>query len=124
MRKPVPPPDPVAFLPLRPVELEILVTLAAGERHGYAIIQETEARTDGALRLETGTMYRALHRLVKSGLAKPMARRAVDPGDDERRRYYAITDLGRRVAAAEAARLARLVAAARAAHLLPLPRLT
>lgn len=124
MRKPAPRPDPDAFLPLRPVELEILVTLAAGERHGYAIIQETEARTDGALRLETGTMYRALHRLVKSGLAKPTARRAVDPNDDERRRYYAITDLGRRVAAAEAARLARLVTAARAAHLLPLPRLT
>jgi len=124
MRKPATAPDPDDFLPLRPVELEILVTLAAGERHGYAIIQETEARTDGALRLETGTMYRALHRLVKVGLAKPTARRAVDETDDERRRYYAITDLGLRVAAAEAARLARLVSAARAAHLLPLPRLT
>jgi DNA-binding PadR family transcriptional regulator len=124
MRKPPALQDADTFLPLRPVELEILVTLAAGERHGYAIIQETEARTDGALRLETGTMYRALHRLVKSGLAKPTARRAVDPADDERRRYYAITDLGRRVAGAEAARLARLVAAARAAHLIPLPRLT
>jgi len=124
MRKPAPTPDADEFLPLRPVELEILVTLAAGERHGYAIIQETEARTDGALRLETGTMYRALHRLVKSGLARPTVRRAVDDGDDERRRYYAITDLGRRVASAEAARLARLVAAARSARLLPLPRAT
>jgi DNA-binding PadR family transcriptional regulator len=112
------------FLPLRPVELEILVTLAAGERHGYAIIQETEARTDGALRLETGTMYRALHRLVKAGLARPTARRAVDDTDDERRRYYTITDLGRRVAGAEAARLARVVAAARAAKLIPVPRPT
>jgi len=117
-------PRPDDFLPLRPVELEILVTLAAGERHGYAIIQETEARTDGTIRLETGTLYRALHRLVKAGLAKPTARRAADSGDDERRRYYAITDLGRRVARAEAARLSRLVAAARAANLLPLPRPT
>ena len=114
--------DPADFLPLRPVELEILVTLAAGERHGYAIIQETEARTDGALRLETGTMYRALHRLVKTGLARPTARRAVDESDDERRRYYAITDLGRRVASAESARLARLVAAARSARFLPQTR--
>ena len=124
MPKPPAAPDTEALLPLRPVELEILVTLAAGERHGYAIIQETEARTDGALRLETGTMYRALHRLVKSGLAKPTARRAVDPDDDERRRYYAITDLGRRVAAADLARLARLVNAARGARLIPLTRLT
>jgi DNA-binding PadR family transcriptional regulator len=117
-------PEPDDFLPLRPVELEILVTLAAGERHGYAIIQETDARTDGSLRLETGTLYRALHRLVKAGLAKPTARRAAGDSEDERRRYYAITDLGRRVAAAEAARLSRLVAAARAANLLPLPRPT
>ena len=115
------PPDPSSFLPLRPVELEILLTLAHGERHGYAIIQETEARNEGALRLETGTMYRALRRLVHDGLAAPTARRPHDhDGDDERRRYYTITALGRRVAGAEAARLARLVAAARAAKLIPL----
>ena len=116
------PKDPEDFLPLRPVELEILITLAAGERHGYAIIQETEARTDGALRLETGTMYRALRRLVVEGLAAPTTRRASDDNDDERRRYYAITALGRRVATAEASRLARLVAAARAARLITSPR--
>jgi DNA-binding PadR family transcriptional regulator len=115
--------EPEDFLPLRPVELEILITLAQGERHGYAIIQETEARTDGALRLETGTMYRALRRLVTDGLATPTTRRASDDNDDERRRYYAITALGRRVAAAEAARLARLVQAARAARLITNPRL-
>jgi DNA-binding PadR family transcriptional regulator len=118
MRKP-PPQDPGSFLPLRPVELEILLTLAHGERHGYAIIQETEARNEGAMRLETGTMYRALRRLVHDGLATPTERRTPDDSNDERRRYYAITALGRRVAAAEAARLARLVAAARAAKLLP-----
>ena len=112
---------PSAHLPLRPVEFEILLTLANGERHGYAIIQETEARSNGELKLETGTMYRALQRLVTDGLAKPSMRRAVAESDDERRRYYAITQLGRQVAAAEAARMARLVAAARAARLLPAP---
>ena len=113
-------PNPETFLPLRPVEFEILLTLAAGERHGYAIIQETEARTAGAVKLETGTMYRALRRLVSTRLAKPGARRPLshDP-DDERRRYYAITSLGRAVAAAEAERMARLVSAARSAQLLP-----
>ena len=108
--------------PLRPVEFDILLTLATGERHGYAIIQDVEARSDGAVQLETGTMYRALRRLVADGLARPTIRRPPDKSsDDERRRYYAITQLGRRVAAAEAARLARLVAAARAANLWPEP---
>lgn len=110
---------------LRPIEFEILLTLADGERHGYAIIQEVEARSDGRMRLETGTLYRALRRLVAEGYAKPMARRSprdVDAvHDDERRRYYSITPLGRAVAAAEAARLARLVAAAQAAKLLSKP---
>ena len=108
-----------AYLPLRPVEFEILLTLAHGERHGYAIIQETEARSGGSIVLETGTMYRALRRLVADGLAKPTARRPVDDSGDERRRYYAITALGRQVAAAEAERMARLIAVARAARLLP-----
>jgi DNA-binding PadR family transcriptional regulator len=113
--------SPDEFLPLRPVEFEILLTLAHGERHGYAILQETAARSEGALRLETGTMYRALRRLVQGGLAAPTKRRAPQDGGDERRRYYEITALGRRVAAAEATRMARLVSDARAAHLLPLP---
>lgn len=115
---------PSDFLPLRPVEFEILLTLAEGERHGYGILQETEARTAGAMRLGTGTMYRALRRLVHDGLAVPTGRRAPDDADDERRRYYAITPLGRRVASAEAARMARLVAAARAVRLLPRPAAT
>ena len=114
--------EPEDFLPLRPVELEILITLAQGERHGYGIIQETESRSDGALRLETGTMYRALRRLVTEGLASPTTRRSSSDDDDERRRYYAITALGRKVAAAEAARLSRLVQAARAARLITNPR--
>lgn len=107
------------FLPLRPVEFEILLTLAAGERHGYAILQEVADRSDGALQLETGTMYRALRRLVDAGFVRPAARRPARDADDERRRYYAITALGSRVATAEAERMARLVASARQAKLLP-----
>jgi DNA-binding PadR family transcriptional regulator len=118
-------PPPSSAHPLRPVEFEILLTLADGEHHGYAIIQEIEARSGGDVRLETGTLYRALRRLVADGYAKPSARRppseTVDAHDDERRRYYAITPLGRTVAAAEAIRLARLVAAARSAKLLGRP---
>jgi DNA-binding PadR family transcriptional regulator len=110
-----------AHLPLRPVEFEILLTLANGERHGYAILQEIAERSEGAVELETGTMYRALRRLVESGLARPAARRITREAEDERRRYYAITALGARVAAAEATRMARLVATARAARLLPQP---
>ena len=72
------------------------------------------------LRLETGTMYRALRRLVEAGLVRPTDRRQPAPEDDERRRYYAITAEGRRAAEQEALRLSRLVAAARSARLLPL----
>lgn len=109
------------MLPLRPVEFEILLTLAPGERHGYAIIQETDARSGGAVRLETGTLYRALQRLVQGGLVTPVERRTAEDGGDERRRYYALTPAGRTAAAAEATRMARLVAAAQAARLIPLP---
>jgi DNA-binding PadR family transcriptional regulator len=111
--------------PLRSIEFEILLTLAEGERHGYAIIQAIEGRADGGLRVETGTLYRALRRLLADGLVKPSARRATsatdDGHDDERRRYYAITPAGRQAAGAEAARLARLVSVARAARLLTRP---
>ncbi|MCC6929863.1 MAG: helix-turn-helix transcriptional regulator [Gemmatimonadaceae bacterium] len=106
-------------LPLRPVEFEILLALALGERHGYAIIREVERRSEGGVRLETGTLYRALQRLVQGGMVTPVERRTTEPSEDERRRYYALTPHGRGVAAAEAARMARLVAAAQAAQLIP-----
>ena len=112
---------PESHLPLRPVEFEILLTLAHGERHGYAILQEISDRSDGAIQLETGTMYRALRRLVEAGFARPASRKATRESEDERRRYYAITALGARVATAEADRMARLVATARSARLLPNP---
>src|SRR6266436_2163887 len=101
-------------MPLRPVEFHILVALAAEERHGYAILQEIAALTGGEMRLEPGTLYRALHRMLKDGWVAESARRPAADLDDERRRYYRLTPAGRRVAAAEAARLQRLVAVARA----------
>lgn len=109
---------PDSFLPLRPVEFEILLVLADGDHHGYAIIQQTEARTEGKLRLETGTLYRALRRLAAHGLVERSSKQPAPDLDDERRRYFSITPLGRKVAAAEARRMASLVDAARARSLI------
>src|SRR3954451_23769201 len=95
---------------LRPVEFHVLLALAGEERHGYAILQEVTRLTDGELELEPGTLYRALHRMLKDGWLTESARRPAADVDDERRRYYRVTPLGRRVATAEADRLSRLVA--------------
>jgi DNA-binding PadR family transcriptional regulator len=105
-----------SVLPLTPISFEILLALTEGERHGYAILQEVESRTGGVLPLRTGTLYRALARLEESGLIAPS-----DKSDDERRRYYRITNKGRDVARDEAKRLADQVAAARARKLLSGP---
>jgi DNA-binding PadR family transcriptional regulator len=101
-------------LPLRPVEFHILLSLAGGERHGYGIIRDIEARGDAAVP-DVGTMYRALARMVESGLIKaaPSAGRA-----DERRNCYQLTDRGLRVAKLEAERLRALTRAARVSGLL------
>jgi DNA-binding PadR family transcriptional regulator len=103
-----------AYLPLRPVEFHILLSLAAGERHGYGILQDIEARDDSAVP-DVGTMYRALARMVESGLIEAV--RSMDP-TDERRNYYRITNRGLRVAKAEARRLDALLLAARIGGLL------
>jgi DNA-binding PadR family transcriptional regulator len=103
-----------AYLPLRPVEFHILLSLAAGERHGYGIIQDIEARDDSAVP-DVGTMYRALARMVESGLIGAV--RSTDAVDD-RRNNYRITDRGLRVAKAEAQRLHALARAARSGGLL------
>ena len=105
-------------LPLRRVEFHILLSLAAGERHGYGIIQDIEARGETSVP-DVGTMYRALARMVEAGLieARRAGRRA--DGDDERRNYYRITNTGLRVARAEARRLEALMRAARLGGLLP-----
>jgi DNA-binding PadR family transcriptional regulator len=104
-------------LPLRPVEFHILLSLAAGERHGYGIILDIEARGDTAVP-DVGTMYRALARMVENRLIEAAARRPAPDAGDERRNYYRITDVGLRAARAEARRLETLTRAARVTGLL------
>ena len=104
------------FLPLPPATFHILLALVEGERHGYAIIQDVEARTDGELRLSAGTLYRSVARMVEQGLIAEVVKRATRQ-DDERRRYYRITPLGTSVARAEMRRLTQLVRLARASGL-------
>ena len=99
------------FLPLRPVEFDVLLSLAAGERHGYGIIQDAEARGLTSVP-DVGTLYRALRRMQDQGLIDEGARRRAADAADERRVYYRITPLGRRVAQAEARRMAALARAA------------
>jgi DNA-binding PadR family transcriptional regulator len=105
-------------LPLRPVEFHILLSVAAGERHGYGIIQDIQARGDAPVP-DVGTMYRALARMVEAQLIEAAARRPAPDASDERRNYYRITEAGRRVATAEARRLETLTRAARLGGLLP-----
>jgi DNA-binding PadR family transcriptional regulator len=107
-----------AFLPLTPVAFEILLALADGERHGYSILQEVETRTGGAVALHAGTLYRALARLLESALIEELDAPPDRADDDERRRYYRLSDRGIAVARAEAARLESQVSAARARRLL------
>ena len=101
------------FLPLTPVVFEIALSLAAGERHGYEIMQDVERRTDGTIVLHPGTLYRALGRLLDQKLIEELDERPAGEDDDERRRYYRLTTLGQAVARAEVARLASQVTAAR-----------
>jgi DNA-binding PadR family transcriptional regulator len=107
-----------ALLPLPPATFHILLALTAGDRHGYAIIQDIEERTGGELRLSAGTLYRSIARMVEQGLLAEVAKRR-SLADDERRRYYRITAFGTSVARAEMARLSDLVRLARASGLTP-----
>ena len=107
-----------SFLPLTPVAFEILLALAGGEAHGYAILQEIERRSEGRLAPHAGSLYRAIARLVEDRMIEELDDRPDPASDDERRRYYRLTPLGRDVGAAEAARLESQVLSARAAKLL------
>jgi len=99
--------------------LHILVALADCERHGYAIMQDVAARTDGAVRLGPGTLYGSIKRMLHDGLIEELDERPDPEEDDVRRRYYRITPRGRRMAREELGRLATLVRRARAAGLVP-----
>ena len=102
------------FLPLPSATFHILIALAEEDRHGYAIIQDVMARTDGELRLSAGTLYRSIQRMLDQGFIRETRKRPAPELDDERRRYYHITPLGEAVARAEARRMAELVRMARA----------
>lgn len=112
--------DADALLPLPPATFHILLALVDQERHGYAVLQDIEARTGGELRLSAGTLYRSIARMVEQGLIAEVRQRPAR-GDDERRRYYRVTPFGRNVARAEMARLAELIRLARARGLTPEP---
>src|SRR4051812_44287515 len=105
--------DARAYLPLSPQQFHILLALVDGRRHGYGIIRDVEQRTNGALRLGTGTLYTALARLDALQLIDESARRPAAHNDDERRKYYQLTALGRAVLQAETERLDALVRHAR-----------
>jgi DNA-binding PadR family transcriptional regulator len=113
---------PDEYLPLTPAMLDIVVALADDELHGYAIMREVKRRTDGRKRLAPGTLYRSLRQMQERGLVAESEERPEAGLDDERRRYYRLTDLGRRVALAEVERLEDLVQAARSKGLTPSAR--
>lgn len=126
---PTRPPDPQELLPLTPVVLHILLALAGDGRddqpgrHGYAVAQEVETLTDGQIRMGPGTLYGSIQRMLGAALIEeaPRARGRTAGEDDERRRYYRLTPLGRRVLQLELARLARVLRVARRKHLLAGP---
>jgi DNA-binding PadR family transcriptional regulator len=101
------------LLPLKPVVFQILLSLADGERHGYGITQDIAGRTSARMNIEPGNLYRSLRTMLDDGLIEESERRPAPDLDDARRRYYRITAFGRRVAAAETARLEALLADAK-----------
>jgi len=102
--------NPSSFIPLRPVEFLLLLSLAEQDQHGYGLTQAIAARTAGAVQLEPGNLYKVIKRLVADGLVEAAEHREVAELDNERRRYYRLTRLGARVAALEAERLQALLA--------------
>lgn len=108
--------DPIAYLPLSPAVFHVMVSLGDGDRHGYAIIKDVADRTAGAQHVGAGTLYAILRRLLDDGLIAEI-RGADSDADDQRRRYYRLTPLGRRVARAEVVRLEQAIASARSSRL-------
>jgi DNA-binding PadR family transcriptional regulator len=103
--------------PLPPAIFQILVALADRDRHGYAIMQDVAARTDGRMKLSPGTLYGSIKRMLDDGLIVELDERPDPDHDDERRRYYRLTHFGREVAQGEADRLTTLLRQARAVGL-------
>ena len=112
-------PNPQTFLPLTAPTFHVLLALADSERHGYGVLQEVQRRTAGRVNMGPGTLYGCLSRMLDTGLVEESVERPDPTLNDQRRCYYRLTNLGRRVAMAEAERLASLVQQAHAKHLLP-----
>ncbi|WP_420627993.1 PadR family transcriptional regulator [Candidatus Leptofilum sp.] len=112
-------PTPENHLPLTPTVFHILLALADKERHGYGIIKEIEARTNGRIRIMAGTLYGAIKRLLERGLIQETDDRPDPELDDERRRYYRLTDFGQRVLTAEVARLEEQLRQAHSKQFIP-----
>ena len=110
---------PDALLPLPTAFFHILIALADRDRHGYSIMQEVSARTGGKVQLSAGSLYSSIRRMLEQGLIEELAKSPDPSSRDERRRYYRLTRLGKRVAAAEVERLNALVQQARATGLVP-----
>ena len=110
--------DPEQFLPLTPAVFHILLALSDGERHGYAIMQEVAQSTEGQIKMGPGTLYGTIKRLLAAKMVEESAERPDPKLDDERRRYYQLTALGKRVLTAEAERLAALVKLAQGKRLI------
>jgi DNA-binding PadR family transcriptional regulator len=115
-------PAPECFLPLTTAFFYVLLALADAERHGYAIMEHVTQTTDGQVKMGPGTLYGSIKRLLQSKLIEESDERPDPELDDERRRYYRLTDLGLRVMKAEARRYERIVKAARATGLLGKPQ--
>jgi DNA-binding PadR family transcriptional regulator len=110
-------PDASSVLPLHKDAFHILVSLADRDRHGYSVMLDVAERTDGAVRLSASSLYSSIRRLLEQGLIQELEERPDE--DDERRRYYRLTPLGRAAALAEAHRMEQLLANARSVGLLP-----
>lgn len=107
-----------SFIPLKKTEFYILLALADGERHGYGLMQEIQRMTDGQSKVGPGSLYGTIKRMLADGLVEESDHRPDPEVDDQRRRYYRLTELGQLVASAEAVRLHRLVDVARRKELL------
>jgi DNA-binding PadR family transcriptional regulator len=114
-------PQPADLIPLSPQVFHILIALAGGDQHGYAIMQDVASRSGGKLRLSPGTLYGCIKRMLEQGVIAELGdrERPRENEDDDRRRYYRLTPFGRKVARAEAARLADSLAQARVYGLAP-----
>ena len=115
----MPHPEPDKLLPLPVAVFHILIALADRDRHGYSIMQDVKARTEGKVVLSPGTLYSSIRRMLEQGLIEEMATSPDPDSTDERRRYYRLSKFGRRVAAAEVGRLDGMLKQARATGLVP-----